>query len=101
MKLRSVPMRNFRGFDDVTIDFNEKLTVLIGEKGAGKSSAWAASESVPDNDSMNFVCAYIAPQAGTLHRFFTTARLFFSAKAEDVLREAAQSARQSIGRGLS
>lgn len=38
MKLRSVHMRNFRCFDDVTIDFNDKLTVLIGENGAGKSS---------------------------------------------------------------
>lgn len=48
-----------------------------------------ASEAVPDNDIMNFVCWYILPQAGTLHRFFTTARLFFSAKAEEVLREPA------------
>jgi predicted ATP-binding protein involved in virulence len=38
MKIRSLRMQNFRGFEDETITFNEPLTVLVGVNGAGKTS---------------------------------------------------------------
>lgn len=38
MKIKSLRMQNFRGFEDETIEFNDRVTVLIGDNGAGKSS---------------------------------------------------------------
>ncbi len=38
MKVKTLRMQNFRGFEDVTLDFHDRITVLIGENGAGKSS---------------------------------------------------------------
>lgn len=38
MKVKTLRMQNFRGFEDVTLDFHDRVTVLIGENGAGKSS---------------------------------------------------------------
>lgn len=38
MYLKSLELHNFRGFEDIKIDFHEKLTVIIGANGAGKST---------------------------------------------------------------
>ncbi len=38
MKLKSVHLENFRCFENVTVDFHEQLTVLVGTNGSGKSS---------------------------------------------------------------
>jgi predicted ATP-binding protein involved in virulence len=38
MKIRSLGLKNFRGFQDVQIHFPEDVAVLIGTNGAGKSS---------------------------------------------------------------
>lgn len=38
VRIRSLRMVNFRGFEDETIDLDRPLTVLVGVNGAGKSS---------------------------------------------------------------
>ncbi len=38
MKLQSVHLENFRCFEDITIDFHEQLTVLVGANGSGKTA---------------------------------------------------------------
>lgn len=39
MQIKSLTLKNFRGFKDTEITFSEGLTVLVGVNGAGKSSA--------------------------------------------------------------
>jgi predicted ATP-binding protein involved in virulence len=51
MRIRSLTMQNFRGFEDATLDLDRPLTVLFGVNGSGKSSvltacAFACSEVV-------------------------------------------------------
>jgi len=38
MKIERLVLKNFRGIREMDLEFNERLTVLIGENGAGKSS---------------------------------------------------------------
>lgn len=38
MKIESLTLTNFRGIRDMTLEFNERLTVLVGVNGAGKST---------------------------------------------------------------
>lgn len=38
MKLKNLKLENFRSFEYLEIDFDEKLTVLVGNNGAGKTS---------------------------------------------------------------
>jgi predicted ATP-binding protein involved in virulence len=38
MILRSLELRNFRGFREIAIDFDKRLTVLVGINGAGKTT---------------------------------------------------------------
>lgn len=38
MKLKSVRLQNFRCFEDMKIDFHDRLTVIVGGNGSGKSS---------------------------------------------------------------
>ncbi len=38
MKLQRLHLRNFRCFDDLTLDFGKRLTVIIGDNGAGKTA---------------------------------------------------------------
>jgi len=38
MKIESIRLRNFRGFTDIKVDLHPRMTVLVGENGAGKSS---------------------------------------------------------------
>jgi predicted ATP-binding protein involved in virulence len=42
MKIRSLTLKNFRGFEDATLDLDRPLTVLFGVNGSGKSSVLAA-----------------------------------------------------------
>ena len=42
MYLKSISLRNFKCYEDIDIDFNEKLTVIAGENGAGKTSVLEA-----------------------------------------------------------
>ena len=53
MQIKSLTLKNFRGFKDTEITFSEGLTVLVGVNGAGKSSvldalailmSWAGSK---------------------------------------------------------
>ncbi len=57
MKLQSVNIKNFRCFEDITIDFHERLTVLVGGNGSGKSAVLDALNicaSVIIKDTWNF-----------------------------------------------
>lgn len=38
MKVDSIELKNFRGFENFHAEFNENLTVIVGDNGAGKSS---------------------------------------------------------------
>lgn len=38
MRLDRLHLRNFRCFEELTVDFNERLTVIIAENGAGKTA---------------------------------------------------------------
>ena len=38
MKIKKLTLENFKGFDNLTLDFNEETTVLFGINGVGKSS---------------------------------------------------------------
>lgn len=38
MKIKSINLHQFRGHNDLNIEFNDNLTVISGENGAGKSS---------------------------------------------------------------
>jgi predicted ATP-binding protein involved in virulence len=38
LKLVDIQLKNFRLFDEIKVNFDDKLTVLIGENGAGKTS---------------------------------------------------------------
>jgi predicted ATP-binding protein involved in virulence len=42
MKIHSLTMKNFRGFEDATLDLDRPLTVLFGVNGSGKSSVLGA-----------------------------------------------------------
>ncbi|WFF41999.1 DUF2813 domain-containing protein [Salinicola endophyticus] len=53
MRLESLGLTNFRGFDRLEIDFDERMTVIAGVNGVGKSSvlqaiAIAYSQSLPE-----------------------------------------------------
>lgn len=53
MKLKSLGLTNFRGFDRLDIDFDDRMTVIAGVNGVGKSSilqsiAIAYSHSLPE-----------------------------------------------------
>src|SRR5262245_30125246 len=43
MRIRSLTMKDFRGFEDATLDLDRPLTVLFGVNGSGKSSVLAAA----------------------------------------------------------
>lgn len=38
MHLQKITLHNFKCFEEISIDFNEKLTVIVGVNGAGKTS---------------------------------------------------------------
>lgn len=42
MKIRSLTLKNYRGFEDATLDLDRPLTVLFGVNGSGKSSVLTA-----------------------------------------------------------
>ena len=42
MKIKKIHLKNFRMFDDLDIDFSERLTVLTGINGSGKTSIISA-----------------------------------------------------------
>lgn len=43
MKLHHLALQNFRGFESFQVDFNERLTVLVGENASGKTSVLEAA----------------------------------------------------------
>lgn len=62
MQIKSLTLKNFRGFKDTEIAFSEGLTVLVGVNGAGKSSvldalakmlSWAVARVRTENGSGN------------------------------------------------
>jgi DNA repair exonuclease SbcCD ATPase subunit len=42
MRIHSLTMKDFRGFEDATLDLDRPLTVLFGVNGSGKSSVLVA-----------------------------------------------------------
>ena len=38
MNLKKLALKNFRCYDDIEIEFEDKLTVIVGENGKGKSA---------------------------------------------------------------
>ena len=38
MVIKQIHLNNFRLFDDLTVDFDERLNVFLGTNGAGKSA---------------------------------------------------------------
>ena len=38
MKLNNIKIRNFRGCQDVQLDFDKNMTVIVGANGSGKST---------------------------------------------------------------
>ena len=38
MYLQQLTLHNYRGFADLSVDFDRRLTVLIGENGTGKTA---------------------------------------------------------------
>ena len=38
MIIKSIGLKNYRCFEDIEIDFHEKLTVIVGDNGSGKTS---------------------------------------------------------------
>lgn len=43
MFLKSMELHNFRCFSNLKIDFNNRLTVIVGSNGAGKSTVLEAA----------------------------------------------------------
>jgi predicted ATP-binding protein involved in virulence len=43
MLLKSLDLKNFRCFKEFHIDFNDKLTVIVGQNGCGKSTILEAA----------------------------------------------------------
>ncbi|WP_417229641.1 AAA family ATPase [Thermophilibacter sp.] len=43
LRLKSLELRNFHRFEKFSIDFDDYLTVLIGNNGSGKSSLLSAA----------------------------------------------------------
>jgi putative ATP-dependent endonuclease of the OLD family len=52
MRLKSIRMRNFRGYVDSTISFDENLNVIIGKNDVGKSTILEALEIFFNNDQI-------------------------------------------------
>lgn len=63
MFIRSLELKNFRGFHAARIDFDKQLTVLVGKNGAGKSSVLDALSILLDQYSSK-----ILGQKGTARR---------------------------------
>jgi energy-coupling factor transporter ATP-binding protein EcfA2 len=46
MRLRSLQLRNFRGFEQLDLTFHDRLTVLVGVNGSGKTSVLDALAAI-------------------------------------------------------
>lgn len=55
MILRSLELRDFRGFRDIRVDFDPRLTVLVGANGSGKSSVLDALALLLDQYSSRLI----------------------------------------------
>ena len=42
IKIKSLYIKNFKSFEELTMPFNDKLSVIIGENNIGKSSLFEA-----------------------------------------------------------
>lgn len=38
MIIKSITLKNYRCFEDIQVNFHEKLTVIVGDNGSGKTS---------------------------------------------------------------
>ncbi|NLJ14557.1 MAG: ATP-binding protein [Ignavibacteria bacterium] len=52
MKLNSLIIKNFRGYRDIKIPFNENLNLIIGRNDVGKSTILDALEIFFNNDKV-------------------------------------------------
>jgi predicted ATP-binding protein involved in virulence len=82
MRLRSLRLKDFKGFENETINLERPFTILIGSNGAGKSSVLDAlailmsdllHKSLPEAEGTNF--SGYAPEAIDIRRGATTAKL--------------------------
>lgn len=60
MKLKSLDIENFRGIDKLHLEFGERLTVIVGENGVGKTSVLDALAILLDQYIARFV--HVSPQ---------------------------------------
>lgn len=89
MHLKEVQIENFRGFESVTVRFHERLTVLVGVNGSGKTTVLdAVVHALPPAvgsvapiqawhvrtgaDDASIAVAYAAEIGGTSHDFGAT-----------------------------
>jgi recombinational DNA repair ATPase RecF len=82
MRLRSLRLKDFKGFENETINLERPFTILIGSNGAGKSSVLDAMailmsdllhKSLPEAEATNFM-GYV-PEAIDIRRGATKAKL--------------------------
>jgi predicted ATP-binding protein involved in virulence len=83
MFLELVKLNNYRCFDNITISFNQKLTVFIGSNGSGKSSILNALELILEflaKNVVSFFAANIKPRLCTDISYFSQNDLPFDSK---------------------
>ena len=54
MVIKQIHLKNFRLFDDITVDFDERLNVFLGVNGAGKSALLDAVAIMLSYSSISF-----------------------------------------------
>jgi predicted ATP-binding protein involved in virulence len=67
MRIRNLTLKNFRGFEDATLDLDRPLTVLFGVNGSGKSSVLDASALV-----LSEVMPFVRPDGDLGWRFWAS-----------------------------
>lgn len=80
MKIQSLQLKNFRCFADVTVNFHDKLTVLVGVNGSGKTSILDALGGI------DFINKKAKTKSGSIfiaNDFSTTASDIITISAED------------------
>jgi predicted ATP-binding protein involved in virulence len=59
MKIESVHIENYRCFSDLTVNFDERLTVLVGVNGSGKTAVLDALALFLQNYSQCFISSHL------------------------------------------
>ena len=61
MQIERLRLKNFRCYDELDIDFEPRLTVIVGENGKGKTAIFDALQLL-----WSPICAALMPVAGKL-----------------------------------